>query len=200
MAVMAAAPPSMAASATGRMLVTLGVSLAKTGPGKFSALHRTAALTVSGLPTDSFLYLGYLPHRTSERHGRLEEVESQPYTLVILESPYRIVEALEDILLILGERRICVAREMTKMFEEYWRGTVREALEYFKDQPARGEFTLVVQGKPENERDLWTETELLAAIERELKGEKSAKEISTELAEQSGWNKKDIYRLINRKA
>src|SRR5512140_1220996 len=63
-----------------------------------------AALTVSGLPTDSFLYLGYLPHKTSERHRRLEEVESQPYTLIFLESPHRIVEALEDIAAILGDR------------------------------------------------------------------------------------------------
>lgn len=158
-----------------------------------------AALTVSGLPTDSFLYLGYLPHKTSERHKTLEEVETQRYTLVFLESPYRIVEALEDIYSILGDRRICVAREMTKMFEEYWRGTVSGALEHFKSQPPRGEFTLVIEGKRKNENGKWTEEELLEAVEQQLSGEKSAKEISVALAEQSGWNKKDIYRLINRK-
>src|SRR5512138_1082073 len=141
-----------------------------------------AALTVSGLPTDSFLYLGYLPHKTSERHARLQEVESQPYTLIFLESPYRIVESLEDILSILGNRRICVAREMTKMFEEYWRGTVSGAVEYFNSQPARGEFTLVVEGKKNDDRGVWSEEELRSAIERELKTEKSAKEISAELA------------------
>ncbi len=156
-----------------------------------------AALTVSGLPTDSFLYLGYLPHKTSERHKRLEEVKSQPYTLIFLESPYRVVEALEDIFSILGDRRICVAREMTKMFEEYWRGTVSEAVEHFKSQPVRGEFTLVVDGKTKDERGMWTEDELRLAIERELRSEKSAKEISAELAEQSGWNKREIYTLIN---
>jgi len=156
-----------------------------------------AALTVSGLPTDSFLYLGYLPHKTSERHKRLEEVKSQPYTLIFLESPYRVVEALEDISSILGDRRICVAREMTKMFEEYWRGTVSGAVEYFKSQPARGEFTLVVEGKTKEDGRAWTEEELRLAIEQELKSEKSAKEISAQLAEQSGWNKKEIYTLIN---
>jgi len=156
-----------------------------------------AALTVSGLPTDAFLYLGYLPHKTSERHRKLEEIVSQPYTLIFLESPYRISESLEDILTILGDRRICVAREMTKMFEEYWRGTVRGALEHFKSQPARGEFTLVIEGKSKGERRLWTEEEVRSAIERELKREKSAKEISAELAEQSGWNKKEIYTLVN---
>jgi 16S rRNA (cytidine1402-2'-O)-methyltransferase len=155
------------------------------------------ALTASGLPTDSFLYLGYLPHKTSERHKRLEEVEGQLYTLVFLESPYRIVESLEDILSILGDRQICVAREMTKMFEEYWRGNVSGAVAYFKSQPARGEFTLVIEGKKEDGNEKWTEEQLQRAIENELKSEKSAKEISTELAKRSGWNKKEIYTLIN---
>jgi len=157
-----------------------------------------AALAASGLPTDSFLYLGYLPHKTSERHKRLQEVESQPFTLIFLESPYRIVEALEDMLSILGDRRICVAREMTKMFEEYWRGKVSGAVEYFKSQPARGEFTLVVDRKMPDGSEKWTEEELQRAIENELKKEKSAKEISAELSKQSGWNKKEVYRLINR--
>jgi 16S rRNA (cytidine1402-2'-O)-methyltransferase len=156
-----------------------------------------AALTASGLPTDSFLYLGYLPHKTSERHRRLEEVESQPYTLVFLESPYRIVEALEDIFSILGDRRICIAREMTKMFEEYWRGNVSGAVKYFKSQPARGEFTLVVEGRKEDGTQKWTEERLQRAIGNELKTEKSAKEISAELAKQSGWSKKEVYALIN---
>ena len=155
------------------------------------------ALTVSGLPTDSFLYLGYLPHKTSERHKRLQEVESQPFTLVFLESPYRIVESLEDIFSIFGDRKICVAREMTKMFEEYWRGHVSGAVQYFKSQPARGEFTLVVDGKKMNGSERWTEAQLQLAIENELKNEKSAKEISVELAKQSGWNKKEIYTLIS---
>jgi 16S rRNA (cytidine1402-2'-O)-methyltransferase len=155
------------------------------------------ALTVSGLPTDSFLYLGYLPHKTSERHRRLEEVESQPYTLAFLESPYRIVEALEDILSILGDRKICVAREMTKMFEEYWRGNVSAAVQYFRSQPPRGEFTLVVDGKKLDGSQKWTEAQLQMAIDNELKNEKSAKEISAELAKQSGWNKKEIYTMIS---
>ncbi len=157
-----------------------------------------AALTVSGLPTDSFLYLGYLPHKTSERHRFAGQVASLPYTLIFLESPHRIVESLEDILSLLGDRRICVAREMTKMFEEYWRGTVREAVEYFKSQPARGEFTLVVEGKTGGDNGKWTEEQLLEAIRNELKNEKSAKEISVELAGRSGWSRKEIYALVNR--
>jgi len=156
------------------------------------------ALTVSGLPTDSFLYLGYLPHKTSDRHHSINRVAGESYTLIFLESPYRIVESLEDLLSILGDRRVCVAREMTKMFEEYWRGNLSRAVKYFKSQPARGEFTLVVEGKPKDVNEKWTEEQLLEAIKTELLGEKSAKEISAGLAEQSGWSKKEIYSLINK--
>jgi len=157
-----------------------------------------AALAVSGLPTDSFLYLGYLPHKTSERHKRLQEVESQPYTLVFLESPYRVVEALEDILSILGNRKICVAREMTKMFEEYWRGDVSGAVEYFKSQPARGEFTLVISGQASVEGGQWSEEQLLISIKMKLANGKSAKDVSAELAKVSGWSKREIYSFINK--
>jgi len=156
-----------------------------------------SAVAVSGLPTDAFLYLGYLPYKTAERRNFISHVANVTYTLIFLESPHRIVESLEDIRAILGDRKICVAREMTKLFEEYWRGKVSGAVEYFKSQPARGEFTLVLEGKTKEEREVWTREELIAAIEKELKSGKSAKEISAELAEQSGWNKKEVYALIN---
>ncbi len=158
-----------------------------------------AALTVSGLPTDSFLYLGYLPHKTSDRHKSIGHIVNETYTLIFLESPYRIVESLEDLLSILGDRNICVAREMTKMFEEYWRGPISGAVEYFRSQPARGEFTLVIEGKPKDANEKWTEEQLLEAIRNERLEEKSAKEISAGLAERSGWSKKEIYSLINKR-
>lgn len=156
-----------------------------------------AALTASGLPTDSFLYLGYLPHKTSDRHKLIGHVVNLSYTLIFLESPYRIVESLEDILSVLGDRQICVAREMTKMFEEYWRGNVSGAVEHFKSQPARGEFTLVVEGKTKEESGKWTEQDLIQAIEKEMEHGKSAKDISSELSVESGWSKKEIYALVN---
>jgi 16S rRNA (cytidine1402-2'-O)-methyltransferase len=86
---------------------------------------------------------------------------------------------------------------MTKLYEEYWRGQVSGALEYFKSKDPRGEFTLVIEGQQTADRERWTEEELLKAIKNELKAEKSAKEISAELAEQSGWNKKEVYALVN---
>lgn len=157
-----------------------------------------AALAVSGLPTDSFLYLGYLPHKKNERRKFVRQVAKLPYTLIFLESPHRIVESLEDLLVGLGDRRICVAREMTKMFEEYWRGTIGGAVEHYKAQPARGEFTLVIEGGEENETVAWAEEQLLEAIQKELNSGKSARAIAAELAEESRWNKKDVYRLVSR--
>ena len=163
-------------------------------PGPSSPI---AALTVSGLPTDSFLYLGYLPNKSTERRKAVGQVSNLTYTLIFLESPHRIVDSLEDILSVLGDRRICVAREMTKLYEEYWRGPVSGAIQHFKSKDPRGEFTLVIEGQQTMDRGRWPEEELLKAIKDELKADKSAKEISTELAEKSGWNKKEVYALIN---
>jgi 16S rRNA (cytidine1402-2'-O)-methyltransferase len=156
-----------------------------------------AALTVSGLPTDSFLYLGYLPHKSSERHNRLNEISEQPFTLIFFETPHRITDSLEDIHSTLGNRRICVAREMTKLYEEFWRGDINGAIEYFKGKEPRGEFTLVIEGKKKEERTVWAEAQLIEIIKRDLQAGKSAKEISAELAEKSGWNKKEVYALVN---
>jgi len=158
-----------------------------------------AALSVSGLPTDSFLYLGYLPHKKTERRKFVGQIANLSFTLIFLESPHRILDSLEDILSTLGDRRICVAREMTKMFEEYWRGTLSGAVDYFKSKEARGEFTLVVEGAKKEERGKWKVEDLQAAIEKESRGEKSAKELSAELSERSGWSKKDVYRLVSQK-
>lgn len=157
-----------------------------------------SALSVSGLPTDSFLYLGYLPHKSSDRHNFVGQVTNLSYTLIFLETPHRLLDSLEDLLAILGNRRICVAREMTKLYEEYWRGDVSGAIEYFGSKEVRGEFTLVVEGKKKEENGKWSEAELVEAIQRELQAGKSAKDISAELAEQSGWSKKDVYAVINK--
>ncbi len=154
-----------------------------------------AALTVSGLPTDSFLYLGYLPHKANERRKFIGQVSNLTYTLVFFESPYRITAALEDMLSELGDRPICVAREMTKMFEEFWRGSVSGALEYFQSQPARGEFTLVVEGA-EKTSGRWIADEMEAAIKSGLDAGESPSRLSKRLAGESGWSKRDIYRLI----
>ena len=103
------------------------------------------ALAVSGLPTDQFLYVGFLPRRKGQRQRILSSILEEPRTIVAFETPHRLNEALLDIEEILGNRRISVCRELTKVHEEIFRGRVSQAREHFVKP--RGEFTLVVEGK-----------------------------------------------------
>ncbi len=155
-----------------------------------------AALVASGLATDSFLYLGYLPRKIKERREKLQEVENQPYTLIFLESPHRVLKALGDIEKVFGNRKIAVARELTKMYEEFFRGDVAEAREHFEDQAPRGEFTLVVAGKKQDNAK-WTEASLNSAIETGISAGESPSYLAKRLAKESGWARRDVYNLIS---
>jgi 16S rRNA (cytidine1402-2'-O)-methyltransferase len=103
------------------------------------------ALVVSGLPTDQFIYLGFLPRRKGQRQRLLSSIIDEPRTIVAFETPHRLREALSDIEGILGNRRLSVCRELTKVHEEIFRGRVSQAREYFAEP--RGEFSLVIEGK-----------------------------------------------------
>jgi 16S rRNA (cytidine1402-2'-O)-methyltransferase len=103
------------------------------------------ALVVSGLPTDQFVYLGFLPRRQGQRQRLLSSLIDEPRTLVGFETRYRLVDSLVDIEEILGDRRLSVCRELTKVHEETFRGSVSQARERFAEP--RGEFTLVIEGK-----------------------------------------------------
>ena len=162
-------------------------------PGPASPI---AALTVSGLPTDTFLYLGYLPRKSVERKKVLLNVVNLPYTLVFLETPHRLLDALKDLEEILDDRQIALARELTKLHEEIWRGTSSEAREHFK--APRGEFVLVVSGRTKEVKAKWTEEKLLAAIRREIKAGESPSALAAKLAVESGWARRDIYKLTTR--
>jgi 16S rRNA (cytidine1402-2'-O)-methyltransferase len=157
-----------------------------------------AALAASGLPTDAFLYLGYLPRKTSERKALCEQISQHPYTLIFLESPHRVLESLTDLQAFLGDREMAAARELTKVYEQVVRGRISQVKAHFIENEPRGEFVLVVGGGKAEEQVQWSEADLTAAVESALKTAKPAKELATELAEQSGWNKRDVYALINK--
>lgn len=101
------------------------------------------AVVASGLPCHRFLYLGYLPLKKG-RKKLIASLKENPYTVVFYEAPHRIIRTLEEILAILGDRQIAVCREMTKVFEEIFRGTLAKALAHFKSKKPRGEFTIVL--------------------------------------------------------
>lgn len=158
-----------------------------------------AALAASGLPGDAFLYLGYLPRKPSERRAFLADVAGLAYTLLFLETPHRLLDALEDIQAVLGERQIAIARELTKLHEEIWRGTVAGAREYFERNPPRGEFTLVVAGKASSlDEARWSEERLRGEIASGLGGDESASALSRRLARESGWERRVIYETVNK--
>jgi len=104
------------------------------------------ALVVSGLPTDSFVYLGFLPRRPSDRRRVLRDNARERRTLVFFETPHRLRDCLADIESIMGERAIAVCRELTKLYEEVWRGTLAQAFPHFRANPPRGEFVVVIGG------------------------------------------------------
>lgn len=110
------------------------------------------AVAVSGLPTDQFVYVGFLSRKKSERKLLLRSLVTEPRTIVCFESPYRVLQSLNEMREILGERKIAVCRELTKMHEEVFRDTIGNAIEHFK-RP-RGEFTLVIEGTGDIKKSL----------------------------------------------
>ncbi len=103
------------------------------------------ALVVSGLPTDQFVYVGFLPRRKGQRQRLLNSIAEERRTIVAFETRHRLTEVLNEIEEILGDRRLCVCRELTKVYEEIFRGRVSQAREHFAEP--RGEFSLVIEGK-----------------------------------------------------
>ncbi len=156
-----------------------------------------AALTASGLPTDAFLYLGYLPRKISERRELVGRIANSPYTLIFLEAPHRLLDSLADLQAVLGERPIAIARELTKLHEQIWRGTLHEASEYFTRHEPRGEFTLVIGGKEPAPREVekWSEAHMMSALLAGPEAGESPSKLAARLASESGWARREIYKL-----
>lgn len=153
-----------------------------------------AALVASGLPTDSFVFVGYLPRRASERQRALSALVEERRTLLIFEVPHRLLATLEEMCEVFGvDRRVAVCRELTKVHEQILRATIEEVSEHFKSVPPRGEFTLVVAGAPA--KNVWHETAVREALSERLVGGLSPSEAAREVAVESGWTRRDVYRL-----
>ena len=154
-----------------------------------------AALAVSGLPTDAFVYLGFLPRKSSDRRRLLAENASERRTLVAFESPHRLAVALADIETELGERLLTVARELTKLHEEIFRGAVSDVREHFAKAPARGEVTLVIGGCSDKGPEKWTAAQVHAALQTALQSGETRAKAAKDIGRQSGWPRREVYRL-----
>jgi 16S rRNA (cytidine1402-2'-O)-methyltransferase len=160
-------------------------------PGPSAAV---AALVTSGLPTGRFAFEGFLPRKGSGRGERLAEVAAETRTVVLYEAPHRLVRTLQDLAGACGpDRRVAIARELTKLHEELWRGTLSEALSWTEQQEPRGELVLVLDGAPPPAPA--AEEVLRAAVREELDAGGSARDAAAAVAARLGVPKRRAYEL-----
>lgn len=152
-----------------------------------------AALCASGLPTGRFHFLGFLPRKGPERTAILEEVSGLAATLVLYESPRRVEETLIDLQALFGDRRACIARELTKRHEELVRGTLGELVARYRGAEVLGEVVILIEGRRGETR--WTEEMVTRALQEGLSRGEKLKPLSTELAKKAGWVGQDVYKL-----
>ena len=152
------------------------------------------ALVGSGFPTDQFVYLGFLPKKASSRYDFLRSLQHEQRTMVCYESPHRVADTIGQIAEVLGaDRMVCIARELTKKFEEFWRGTAQEAYEHFRDENPKGEITLLIGGAPDV--GLWDEDRVRLALQKQLSIGESLSRASKAVAALSGWKKSEVYAI-----
>lgn len=151
------------------------------------------ALIASGLNTDHFYFHGFLKPKSSERKKELEKLKNYNMTMIFYESPHRIIDTLKDMYQVLSNRKITLAREITKMYEEYIRGDLKELID-LDVNTLKGEMVLILEG---NQNDtIIDEKEMISIIRTRLKENISKKDLSRELADIYNWKKNDVYQLI----
>lgn len=173
-----------------REAILAGVSVVPV-PGPSALL---AVLSASGLPTDRFVFEGFLPAKKRERRNRLQSLRREERTLVFYEAPHRLRETLADMLELFGDREMAFGREVTKIHEEFVRGRISQAIAAVERKQPRGELTLVVAGSA-GER-IPQEDLIKAEIEELLQKGLRVKEIAEILGEKFSYPKKDIYRMV----
>ena len=154
-----------------------------------------SALAVSGLPTGRFSFEGFLSIKRSSRFEHLQSVKRDPRTLVFYEAPHKLPAALRDMLEVLGDRNIALARELTKIHEEVWRTTLSEAAAYYLENPPRGEFVLVIEGAKEIAKSVTLDEAVRLALQLREEG-KPISQAAKEAAKETGQKKGDIYRVL----
>ncbi|MCZ2095945.1 MAG: 16S rRNA (cytidine(1402)-2'-O)-methyltransferase [Chloroflexota bacterium] len=155
-----------------------------------------AALVGSGLPTDRFLFAGFLPRRASALRGALIELAPLRATLIAYESPSRLVATLDAARDALGDRPAVVARELSKLHEELRRGTLGALADHFRHNPPRGEITLVISGATEPSADeIWDEARVRRALAERLAQGEPRSAAARAVAGASGWNRRDVYNV-----
>ncbi|WP_445635496.1 16S rRNA (cytidine(1402)-2'-O)-methyltransferase [Nostoc sp. DSM 114161] len=161
-------------------------------PGASAAI---TALSAAGLPTDRFVFEGFLPAKSQQRREHLESLQTEFRTLIFYESPHRLQDTLQDLSEILGsDRQIVLGRELTKLYEEFWRGTIAEAIAHYNQREPQGEYTLIVAGIPASQPQL-TQEELKAELKQLISQGISRSQASRQLAKLTSLPRRQIYQL-----
>lgn len=152
-------------------------------------------ISASGLPTDRFVFEGFLPAKGQERQQSLEALQIESRTIILYESPHRLRETLQDLAKVLGtNRQIVLARELTKMHEEFWRGSVESAIELYTNNEPKGEFTLIIGGL-QTAAPVFSESAIKAELQTLIKEGISRSQASRQLAQQTSLPRRQIYQL-----
>lgn len=153
------------------------------------------ALTASGLPTQQFVFEGFLPTDNQARQSRLEKLQIEFRTIILYEAPHRLLRTLQDLLNCLSsDRQVVIARELTKLHEEFWRGDLAEAIAHYRDRVPKGEFTLVLAGASSSQT-VWTEAQLQTELEALIAEGMSRSQASRHLAEVTKLPRRQLYQL-----
>jgi 16S rRNA (cytidine1402-2'-O)-methyltransferase len=161
-------------------------------PGATAAI---TALSASGLPTDRFIFEGFLPAKGKERQQRLAAIQTESRTIILYESPHRLRQTLQDLLAILGAKHsIVLARELTKIHEEFWRGTIEDAIAQYTTKEPQGEFTIVI-APIETETPQLSPDQIKAELQHLLAQGLSKSEASRQLATLTSLPRRQIYQL-----
>jgi 16S rRNA (cytidine1402-2'-O)-methyltransferase len=155
-----------------------------------------AALVASGLPTNAFVYLGFLPRKTAERRELLASLAAEPRTLVAYESPHRLLDTLADVQAQLGDRPVAVARELTKLHEEIFRGSASAAHAHFSAKEILGEITLVIGGAAVLTAAVWPAEQVQAEVEGLVASGQRLKDAARTTAQRAGWKTREVYDLV----
>jgi 16S rRNA (cytidine1402-2'-O)-methyltransferase len=152
-------------------------------------------ISASGLPADRFVFEGFLPVKGSERQQSLEVLQIEPRTIILYESPHRLRQTLQDLANVLGtDRQIVLARELTKMHEEFWRGSIEKAIELYTTREPQGEFTLVIAGI-QTAAPVFSESAIKAELQTLIESGISRSQASRQLAQQTSLPRRQIYQL-----
>ncbi|HFI0254562.1 TPA: 16S rRNA (cytidine(1402)-2'-O)-methyltransferase [Streptococcus suis] len=155
------------------------------------------ALIASGLAPQPHIFYGFLPRKAGQQKDFFQEKRAYPETQIFYESPYRVADTLENMLSVYGDRQVTVVRELTKLYEEYQRGTISEVLDYLKDNPLKGECLIIVAGAGEEELPSADDVDLKAEVEKEVAAGRKPNQAIKEVAKRYQLKKQEVYDLYH---